>query len=119
MFEVVFFATDGGSQPVLEWLRNLEKEEKAVIGADLRTVQIGFPIGMPVCRPLGGGLYEVRSSLPTKNEARLIFFQEGRDLIVVSGFIKKSRTTPTSELDNAKKRKSAYLAKARRNRNKP
>ena len=112
MFEVVFFATPSGSEPVLEWLRELGKDEKAVIGADLRTVQLGFPLGMPVCRPLGDGLFEVRSSLPTRKEARLIFFQAGNDLVIVAGFIKKTQATPKIEIDRSRNRKKDYLSKA-------
>lgn len=109
MFQVVFYATAAGNEPVLEWLRSLEKEERAVLGADLQTVQIGFPIGMPVCRPLGDGLYEVRSSLPTRREARLIFFQDANELVIVGGFVKKTRATPKAELDTALRRKRDYL----------
>lgn len=109
MFSVIFFKTDAGNEPVREWLRNLAAEERAVIGADLRTVQIGFPLGMPLCRPLGNGLYEVRSSLPTKQEARLIFFQDDETLVVVCGFIKKTRATPESELKGARKRQGDYM----------
>ncbi len=115
MFEVVFFATASGSEPVLDWLRTLDKGEKAVIGADLRTVQIGFPLGMPICRPLGTGLYEVRSSLPTRKEARLVFFQDGSDLVIVAGFIKKTRETPKIEIERSKSRKKEYLSKSTTN----
>ncbi len=108
MFSVIFFKTDAGNEPVREWLRSLNAEERAVIGADLRTVQIGFPLGMPLCRPLGDGLYEVRSSLPTGREARLIFFQDDETLVVVCGFMKKTRATPESELKNARKRQGDY-----------
>ena len=110
MFEVVFFQTRQGKQPVLEWLRALSKDEKVVIGADLRTVQFGFPIGMPICRALGRGLYEVRSRLPTKREARLIFFQSKGDLVIVAGFIKKTQATPRSEIEAAMKSRFEYEA---------
>lgn len=117
MFEVVFFATAAGNEPVLDWLRGLNRDERAVIGADLRTVQLGFPIGMPVCRPLGNGLYEVRSSLPTRKEARIFFFAHGSDLVLVGGFIKKTRATPDAELELARRRKRDYLAvEERKNR---
>ena len=76
MFNVSFFRTSTGAEPVLDWLRSLTREDRFVVGTDLRTVQFGFPIGMPVCRPLGEGLFEVRSSLPSKKEVRLIFFQK-------------------------------------------
>ncbi|MGE0501334.1 MAG: type II toxin-antitoxin system RelE/ParE family toxin [Rhizobiaceae bacterium] len=114
MFEVVFFATGAGNEPVLEWLRGLGKQEKAKIGADLRTVQFGFPIGMPLCRSLGDGLFELRTSLPSRKEARLIFFQHGEDLIVVAGFIKKTMKTPGTEIEKAKVRRSEYRSKAGR-----
>ncbi len=110
MFEVYFFATGAGNEPVLDWLRSLDRGERAVIGADLRTVQYGFPIGMPVCRPLGNGLYEVRSSLPTKKEARIIFFLHDSSLVLVGGFIKKTRTTPEAEIELARHRRRDYLA---------
>jgi phage-related protein len=80
------------------------------MGFDLRTVQDGFPIGMPVCRPLGSGLYEVRSSLPSRREARLLFFVEEGMLIVVHGFIKKTSATPSSELQLARDRKRIFDA---------
>lgn len=110
MFTVVFFKTTSDNSPVLEWLRDLSREERAVIGEDLRVVQYGFPLGMPLCRPLGKGLFEVRSSLPSKTEARLIFFQDETDLVVVEGFIKKTRTTQAGTIALANKRKAAYLA---------
>src|SRR5438477_12256864 len=91
LFQVIFFATKSGNQPARDFVRNLDKEDRSIVGRDLAIVQFGFPIGMPVCRPLGGGLYEVRSSLPSKREARLVFFQSDKDLIVVSAFIKKTQ----------------------------
>ena len=108
MFSVGFFKTEAGNEPVRDWLRGLSTEDRAAIGADLRTVQIGFPLGMPLCRPLGNALYEVRTSLPSKREARLIFFQDGELLVIVGGFIKQTRTTPQSELKNARKHQAEY-----------
>jgi phage-related protein len=108
MHAVIFFRTAGGNEPVREWLRGLGREEKAVIGDDLRTIQFGFPIGMPLCRSLAHGLYEARSSLPTKREARLIFFESKRRLVVVNGFIKKSRKTPDHEIALASARKREF-----------
>lgn len=107
---VVFYATVRGNEPVLDWLSALGRDDKRVIGSDLWTVQEGFPIGMPVCSPLGDGLYEVRSSLSSRREARLLFFQSGTDLVVVEGFIKKSQTTPKEVLKSAKARKAEYEA---------
>ena len=71
---VFFYRTSGGAEPVIEWLRSLPAEDRRAIGADLATVQFGWPIGMPLCRPLGRGLWEVRSALPSRRIARLLFF---------------------------------------------
>ena len=75
-----------------------------MIGADLATLQVGWPVSMPLCRPLAGGLWEVRSRLPSRRIARLLFFiHEGR-IGVVHGFIKKTQTTPPDELALARRR---------------
>ena len=60
-----FWQSDTGREVVREWLIALPSEDKRVIGHDLSIVQLGWPIGLPVCRPLGEGLWEVRSSLPS------------------------------------------------------
>lgn len=86
-----FYRTAGGAEPVLDWLRSLPAEDRRVIGTDLATVQFGWPIGMPLCRSLGGGLWEVRSSLPSRRIARVLFFVEAERIGVVHGFIKKRR----------------------------
>jgi phage-related protein len=110
MFEVSFFKTAAGSEPVRDWIRGFDVADRSVIGADLRTVQLGFPLGMPLCRALGSGLHEVRSTLPSHKEARLIFFQHGAVLIIVGGFIKKTQATPKREFETAIKRKNEYVS---------
>ena len=101
---VVFYRTSGGAEPVLDWLRGLPPEDRRAIGTDLATVQFGWPIGMPLCRPLGNGLWEVRTSLPSRRIARLLFFvAEGR-IGVVHGFVKKTQRTPADDLDLARRR---------------
>ena len=101
---VVFYRTAGGSEPVLDWLRRLPAEDRRIIGTDLATVQCGWPIGMPLCRPLGSGLWEVRSSLPSRRIARVLFFIEDDRIGVVHGFIKKTQKTPADDLDLARRR---------------
>jgi phage-related protein len=99
-----FYRTIGGTEPVLDWLRSLPPEDRRAIGTDLATVQFGWPIGMPLCRPLGGGLWEVRSTLPSRRIARLMFFADEGRIGVVHGFIKKTQKTPEGDLEIARKR---------------
>jgi len=101
---VVFYRTATGVEPVREWLRSLPEDDRRTIGVGLATVQVGWPVGLPLCRPLGGGLWEVRSGLPSHRITRLLFcVHEGR-IVIVHGFIKKSQKTPQNELELARKR---------------
>lgn len=104
--EVVFFQTPAGNEPVRDWLKDsVNEEERRIIGTDIKTVEYGWPIGMPVCRPMGSGLHEVRSSLPGNRIARVLFCVEDGKMILLHGFIKKTRATPKADLDLAKDRK--------------
>lgn len=101
---VVFYRTASGVEPVRDWLRSLPEDDRRKIGIDLATVQVGWPVGMPLCRSLGDGLWEVRSSLPSRRIARILFFADEGRLGVVHGFIKKTQKTPQDEMDLARKR---------------
>src|SRR3954453_16521876 len=101
---VLFYRTSRRPEPGLEWLRSLPAEDRRAIGTDLATVQFGWPIGMPLCRPLGEGLWEVRSSLPSRRIARLLFFVHEERIGVVHGFIKKTQKTPADDLALARRR---------------
>ena len=87
-----------------EWLKGLPESERHAVGKDLHRAQWRWPVGMPLCRPLGKRLWEVRTDLPTKRTARvLLCFYEGH-LVALHGFIKKSRTTPDEDLALARRR---------------
>ena len=101
---VVFFRTESGNEPVREWLLSLDKEDKKAIGVDVKTVEYGWPIGMPVCRPLGKRLYEVRSNISDKRIARVIFTIINQTMILLNGFVKKTQKTPKEEITLALKR---------------
>lgn len=101
---VAFYAFDNGKEPVRDWLLSLTKQYRSAIGVDIKTVEYGWPVGMPVCRPLGGGLYEVRTDLGSRNIARVLFCFSGDRMVLLHGFIKKTQKTPKSDLDLARKR---------------
>ena len=101
---VTFYKTSVGNDPVAEWFRALHKEDRRRVGLDLLRVQQNWPIGMPVCRSLGKGLWEVRSSLDSNRIARVLFFMNRDEICVVNAFIKKSQATPAAELDLARRR---------------
>ena len=101
---LVFFRNISGEEPVRDWLRGLDRAERQLIGIDLLRAQWRWPVGMPLCRPIGRGLWEVRTDLPSNRTARvLVCFHQGC-LVALHGFIKKTRATPDEALTLAHKR---------------
>jgi len=100
-----FYKTLRGNEPVREWLLKLDRDDRKIIGKDIQKVEFGWPLGMPYCKPLGHGLYEVRSDISGKRIARVIFFIKNNRMALLHGFVKKSQKTPQADLDLAKKRK--------------
>lgn len=103
---VIFFRNENGNEPVKEWLITLSLEDKKAIGSDIQAVEFGWPIGMPLCKPMTNykGLWEVRSRLSGKRIARVFFCAHNGKMVLLHGFIKKSQKTPEREISNAIKR---------------
>lgn len=101
-----FFESESGRVPVREWLLDLAENERKAIGEDIRTAEFGWPVGMPLCKPMTGhkGLWEVRTNLPGKKIARVLFCAHDGEMVLLHGFIKKTQKTPKTELDLAMKR---------------
>jgi len=100
-----FYATVAERRPVREWLLDLSKDDRRIIGRDIQKVEFGWPIGMPYCRPLGRGLWEVRSDLSGGRIARVIFCIVAGEMILLHGFEKKTQKTPLRDIELALKRK--------------
>ncbi len=100
-----FYTSDNGAQPVRDWLLGLSKDDRKAVGEDIKTVEFGWPVGMPTCRSMGGGLYEVRTNLEDKKIARVLFCFADNHMVLLHGFIKKTQKTPKQDLELAKKRK--------------
>jgi phage-related protein len=107
---VVFFRTEAGGEPVRQWLKSLPyDDDRKRVGADIKTIEFGWPLGMPVCRSVGDGIYEVRTNLNHNRIARVLFYiDKKRQMILLHGFIKKTQNTPDEDLDLARKNKSKH-----------
>jgi phage-related protein len=101
----IFYQTEAGAEPVRDWLKDLDRSERYLIGTDIKTVEFGWPIGMPTCRSMGDGLFEVRTNLPQGRTARVLFCIYSGKMVLLHGFIKKTQKTPKKDLDLAKDRK--------------
>ncbi len=103
ILDIRFYATELGAEPVREWLKLLPAVDRKVIGEDMKTVQFGWPLGMPLVRSMGGGIWEVRIRLENRI-ARVLFVLDGSAMVLLHGFIKKTQATSLSDLDLAKDR---------------
>lgn len=87
-----------------DWLLDLDQNDRREIGKDIQKVEFGWPIGMPYCRPLGRGLWEVRSGISSGRIARVVFCIRDGDLVLLHGFVKKTQKTPQQDIDLALQR---------------
>jgi phage-related protein len=105
----IFFRTESGGEPLREWLKSLPPEDRKLIGEDIKTVEFGWPVGMPVCRSLGGGICEIRTHLTQDRIARVLFYIDAKGrMVLLHGFIKKTQKTPMNDLELARRNKSKH-----------
>ena len=106
----VFYATARGNEPVREWLKDLNDEDRKTVGVDIATAEYGWPVGMPLCRSLGNGLFEIRSSISSGRIARVVFAVIDEQMVLLHGFIKKTQKTPKADLELSLKRKKEIVS---------
>jgi phage-related protein len=105
----IFFRTESGGEPLREWLKSMPPEDRKLIGEDIKTVEFGWPVGMPACRSLGGGICEIRTHLTQDRIARVLFYIDAKGrMVLLHGFIKKTQKTPLNDLELARKNKSKH-----------
>ena len=96
-----------GREPVREWLKALGPEDRKVIGEDIKVVEFSWPIGMPLCRPLGKGLWEVRSDITDGRIARVLFcVAEGK---VCTPSLRRRRRRRHADADLATRRRKELI----------
>jgi phage-related protein len=105
---IAFYRTLSGAELVRDWLRSLDVRDRSAIGIDLLRIQFRWPVGMPLCRAMGDGLWEARTTLPSNRIARVLFCVDRDRIVVLHGFIKKTHKTPDEELALARKRKKEF-----------
>ena len=107
VLKVVFYRSEAGNEPVREWLKDLPRDDKRQIGEDIKTAQLGWPLGMPLIKKIDKGVWEVRTRL-ADGIARVFFTVDGDYMILLHGFIKKSQKTPQNELKTALSRLGTF-----------
>ncbi len=70
---VKFYRAITKKEPVRDWLLELDPKDCKIIGTDIKVIEYFWPIGMPACKSLGKGMYEVRSNLTDGKIGRVFF----------------------------------------------
>ena len=96
---LAFYETSTGRLPVRDWLLTLTKNDRMLIGIELAKIEYGWPIGMPLCRLLSSGMWELRTVISNNKQARVLFCVYDGYLWALNGFIKKTQKTPRSEIN--------------------
>lgn len=113
----IFYRTETGGEPLRDWLRSLSGDDKRRIGEDIKTVEFGWPLGMPITRPLGDGLFEVRTRLAGHRISRVIFYIDAMQrMVLLHGFIKKTQRIPIEDLNIARGNKARHERGLKRTR---
>lgn len=111
--QVKFYRSPNGNEPVREWLsdpKQVQPQDRKTIGEDIKTVQFGWPMGMPIVRKLESDLWEARSEISV-GISRVLFTIQESFMVLLHGFIKKGQKTPTEDLELARKRKAQVRGK--------
>lgn len=110
---VRFFNSASDNEPVKDWLLSLDREDRRTVGFDIKTVELGWPIGMPLVRKLKKDIWEVRCDISSGRIARVLFTVIGNSMVLLHGFIKKSQKTPKSDIDVADDRRKLASKKVK------
>jgi phage-related protein len=99
-----FYRGADGDEPVRSWLRAFDKEDRRKVGTVIQKLEFGWPLGLPHCRSMGQGLWEIRVTLQDRRALRILFFVRSSEMVLLHGFIKKSQQTPARDLETARRR---------------
>jgi len=105
ILKVVSYRSQAGNEPVREWLLSLDRADRRTIGQDVKTVQYGWPLGMPLIRRLEPPLWGVRLHI-TGGTARVVFTVDGGVMVLLHGFVKKTQKMPAADLKTAQQRRA-------------
>jgi phage-related protein len=108
---VFFYRSSSGEEPVRLFLKELSENDRKAVGEDLKTVERGWPLGMPLVRKMEAGIWEVRSLLSDGRALRILFTIANSCMVLLHVFVKKSAKTPERELKTARERVKQILGR--------
>ena len=109
VYKIEFYEKTNGECPVFEFLKTLPPKIKAKIDRDIGILkEFNIKLRVPLVKPLGDGIFELRTQTAGFGVRTLYFFFDGQKIILTNGFIKKTDKTPTKEIEKAIEYKKDY-----------
>jgi hypothetical protein len=105
--EVVFFAEDDGTAPLLDWLdrQEMQVQDKCLVKIE-RLGELGHELRRPEADYLRDGIHELRVRRGSVNYRMLYFFHE-RTAVISHGLTKED-VVPNRDIDLAVSRKAKF-----------
>ncbi|MBR4780769.1 MAG: type II toxin-antitoxin system RelE/ParE family toxin [Lachnospiraceae bacterium] len=109
-FEVEFYKTENGKEPIAEFLDSLDNKMAAkLVGLMEILEEKGTELRMPYSEHLEEGIFELRCKQGSNITRVLYFFFVGQKIIMTNGFVKKTQKTPPKEIKLAKERRADWM----------
>jgi phage-related protein len=109
-YDLVFYETESGCMPVLEFLELQSPKMQAKIHRSFLLLSKSGPyLGEPFSKSLGDGLFELRCQTEGNTTRLLYFFIQGKRIVLTNGYMKKTMKVPIAEIIKAKKYRLDYL----------
>ena len=108
-YDVEYYELEDGSRPAEDFILAQEYKMRAKIFSNLAYLEtMGPRLREPYSKPLGDGIFEIRTKLGSDVTRVLYFFVVGQKVILTNGFVKKTSKTPSGEIDRAKRYRADY-----------
>ncbi|MBR0095678.1 MAG: type II toxin-antitoxin system RelE/ParE family toxin [Synergistaceae bacterium] len=112
-FEVIYYNKKNGDSPAKDFLDSLDEKMAAkMLRAINRLEEAGASLREPYSKPLGDGIFELRTQFSTDIARVLYFFIINNRAVLTHGFIKKTQKTPPQEIEKAKRYRKDYLQRS-------
>lgn len=109
---VRFYYDTEGTKPVVDFLETLRRQDRILhklVVAGIKKLEMSERHGPPLTELIDKeyDIFELR--VGHKNIARVFFFfQQGQEIIVTNGYVKKQQKVDTSELERARRYKADW-----------
>lgn len=111
-WRIVFYTDEGGNTPVEDFLTSLDLKTQARFDWSIERLRmLNVQAREPLVKPIEGKLWELRRASGRNIYRLFYFFFTGREIVFLHGFVKKTKKTPSKEIQIAETRMKDYISR--------